>query len=376
MNNKNIIVFFFIIMHILCVNIYAVEISSPSAIVICSESGRVLYDKNSNEQRKMASLTKIMTAILLVENCKMDEEITIDKKACYIGGSEAGIKPNEIMTAENLLYAMLLPSGNDAALAIAYHIGGNIENFATMMNRKAQMLGLEDTQFKNPHGLDTDGHYTSAHSLALLTRYALSYDKIKEVVATNEKVVNFGSFNKTLRNTNSLLRTYSKADGVKTGFTNGANRCLVASASQDDLKLIAVVLGSETSQARFNDAVTILEDTFSKYKLYDISNFLNIYVNIPVIKGNIKNYVKTYTDTKKVALTNEEYSKIYVSQNFIDKIEAPLSKGKYIGTYTVSLGDETLYTKDIYLEEDIVKLTPIDYLISILKNMFNKLEYI
>ncbi len=376
MNNKNIIVFFFIIMHILCVNIYAVEISSPSAIVICSESGRVLYDKNSNEQRKMASLTKIMTAILLVENCKMDEEITIDKKACYIGGSEAGIKPNEIMTAENLLYAMLLPSGNDAALAIAYHIGGNIENFATMMNRKAQMLGLEDTQFKNPHGLDTDGHYTSAHSLALLTRYALSYDKIKEVVSTNEKVVNFGSFNKTLRNTNSLLRTYSKADGVKTGFTNGANRCLVASASQDDLKLIAVVLGSETSQARFNDAVTILEDTFSKYKLYDISNFLNIYVNIPVIKGNIKNYVKTYTDTKKVALTDEEYSKIYVSQNFIDKIEAPLSKGTYIGTYTVSLGDETLYTKDIYLEEDIVKLTPIDYLISILKNMFNKLEYI
>ena len=244
------------------------------------------------------------------------------------------------------------------------------------MNRKAQMLGLEDTQFKNPHGLDTDGHYTSAHSLALLTRYALSYDKIKEVVATNEKVVNFGSFNKTLRNTNSLLRTYSKADGVKTGFTNGANRCLVASASQDDLKLIAVVLGSETSQARFNDAVTILEDTFSKYKLYDISNFLNIYVNIPVIKGNIKNYVKTYTDTKKVALTDEEYSKIYVSQNFIDKIEAPLSKGTYIGTYTVSLGDETLYTKDIYLEEDIVKLTPIDYLISILKNMFNKLEYI
>lgn len=376
MNNKNIIVFFFIIMHILCVNIYAVEISSPSAIVICSESGRVLYDKNSNEQRKMASLTKIMTAILLVENCKMDEEITIDKKACYIGGSEAGIRPNEIMTAENLLYAMLLPSGNDAALAIAYHIGGNIENFATMMNRKAQMLGLEDTQFKNPHGLDTDGHYTSAHSLALLTRYALSYDKIKEVVATNEKVVNFGSFNKTLRNTNSLLRTYSKADGVKTGFTNGANRCLVASASQDDLKLIAVVLGSETSQARFNDAVTILEDTFNKYKLYDISNFLNIYVNIPVIKGNIKNYVKTYTDTKKVALTDEEYSKIYVSQNFIDKIEAPLSKGTYIGTYTVSLGDETLYTKDIYLEEDIVKLTPIDYLISILKNMFNKLEYI
>ena len=374
--NKKILVTIFLILNILSSTLLAVEISSPSAVVICNESGRILYDKNAKEQRKMASLTKMMTAILLVENCEMNEEITIDKRACYIGGSEAGIKPNDVITAENLLYGMLLPSGNDCAMAIGYHIGGTIENFATMMNKKAAELGLNDTNFENPHGLDSDNHYTSAYSMALITKYALSYSKIAEVVSTNDKVVNLGSFTKQLRNTNSLLITYDKADGVKTGFTNGANRCLIASATEDDLKLIAVVLGSETSSIRFSDARTILEDTFSKYKLYDISNFLNVYINIPIIKGTENNYVETFSDTKKVALTEEEYSKIYVSENFIDKIEAPMNAGTYIGTYTVSIEDEILYTKDFYLPYNIIKKTPLDYFVSCIKNMFSKLEMI
>ena len=374
MNKKIIImlIFFYFISHY----VYAIDISSPSAVVISYDTGRILYDKNCKEKRKMASLTKMMTAILLVENCKMDEEIEIAKEACYIGGSEAGIRPGEKMTAENLLYAMLLPSGNDAALAIAYHIGGSVENFASLMNKKAKELCLEDTNFENPHGLDRDNHYTSAYSLALITKYALSYDKIKEVVGTNEKEVDFGSFNKTLRNTNALLRTYDKADGVKTGFTNGANRCLIASATDNDFKLIAVVLGSETSQIRFNDAKALLEDTFSKYKLYDISNFLNIYLNIPIIKGNKDRLIYCSSDSKKEALTEEEYSKIYVRQNFIDKIEAPMPAGTYLGTYEVLLDDDVLYSKDIFLEYDILKKTPKDYFISSIKNMFLKLELI
>ena len=374
--NKKILATIFLILNILYPRNLAVEISSPSAVVICNESGRILYNKNAKEQRKMASLTKMMTAILLVENCEMNEQITIDKRACYIGGSEAGIKPNDTITAENLLYGMLLPSGNDCAMAIGYHIGGSIENFAAMMNKKAKELGLEDTNFENPHGLDSENHYTSAYSMALISRYALSYKKIRDVVATKEATVNLGSFTKQLRNTNSLLRTYDKADGGKTGFTNGANRCLVASASENNLKLIAVVLGSETSSMRFNDAKAILEDTFSKYKLYDISNFLNIYINIPIVKGTNINYIDTFKDTKKIALTEDEYSKIYVSENFIDKIQAPMNAGTYIGTYTVSIEDEILYTKDFYLQHDILKKTPFDYFIYNIKNMFSNLELI
>lgn len=374
--NKKILVTIFLILNILYPRNLAVEISSPSAVVICNESGRILYNKNAKEKRKMASLTKMMTAILLVENCEMNEQITIDKRACYIGGSEAGIKPNDTITAENLLYGMLLPSGNDCAMAIGYHIGGSIENFAAMMNKKAKELGLEDTNFENPHGLDSENHYTSAYSMALISRYALSYKKIRDVAATKEATVNLGSFTKQLRNTNSLLRTYDKADGGKTGFTNGANRCLVASASENNLKLIAVVLGSETSSMRFNDAKAILEDTFSKYKLYDISNFLNIYINIPIVKGTNINYIDTFKDTKKIALTEDEYSKIYVSENFIDKIQAPMNAGTYIGTYTVSIEDEILYTKDFYLQHDILKKTPFDYFIYNIKNMFSNLELI
>ncbi len=367
---------FFILLYffIFSSTVYATQIQSPSAVVICEETGRVLYQKNANEKRKMASLTKLMTSIILVENCDLNEKITVAKEACYVGGSEAGLKPNDEVTAKDLLYGMLLPSGNDCAMAIAYHIGGNIPNFASLMNQKAKELELESTSFDNPHGLDSENHYTTAYEMAQIARYAKSYDSIKDAVSTIQTDVIFGDRTVNLRNTNSLLRTYPYATGMKTGFTNGANRCLVASATKDNLNLIAVVLGSDTSKIRFDDAKTILEDTFNNYKSYDLSPFLNVYIDIPIIKGISKNYVRTYSDKRIEALTEEEYSKIYVSQNFIQKIEAPMYKGAYLGTYTVSIDDEVLYSKDFYLEEDILKKTTIDYFKDALKNMFNTLE--
>lgn len=357
-------------------SVYAADISSPAAVVICEETGRILYNKNANEMRKMASLTKLMTAIILVENCDMNESINVAKQACYVGGSEAGINPNDEVSAKDLLYGMLLPSGNDCAVAIAYHIGGNIENFASLMNKKAQEMGLKNTNFVNPHGLDSDEHYTTPYEMALIAKYARQYDIIRTAVSTNEATVTFGNRTVNLHNTNRLLRTYSKATGMKTGFTNGANRCLVASASQDKLNLIAVVLGSETSDIRFNDTQNILEETFNNYKYYDISSFLNIYIDIPIIKGKQERYIKSYSEEKFEALTEEEYSKIYVSQNIIPKIDAPMYKGTYLGNYTVSIDDEILYSKDLYLEEDLLKKSPFDYFINIISSMFNSLEEI
>lgn len=377
--NKLFKIFFiniFLFSYFLTNPIFATDISSPSAVVICEESGRILYDKNANEKRKMASLTKLMTAILLVENCDMNEKIIVDKRACYIGGSEAGIKPNDEVIAKDLLYGMLLPSGNDCAVAIGYHIGGNIENFAKLMNKKAIDLGLKNTCFENPHGLDSDNHYTTAYEMALIAKYAKSYNVISKAASSTEATVVFGTQLVNLHNTNRLLRTYPKATGMKTGFTNGANRCLAASASSDNLNLISVVLGSDTSDIRFNDTKTILEECFSKYKYYDISNFLNVYIDIPIIKGKKDKYIQTYSEQKFEALTEEEYSKIYVSQTFIPKIEAPMLKGTYIGTYTISIDDEILYSKDFFLQEDILKKTPIDYFRNSLTNMFTTLEKI
>lgn len=266
--------------------------------------------------------------------------------------------------------------GNDCALTAGIHIGGNVESFAKMMNNKAKELGLNDTSFANPHGLDNENHYTSAKSLALLTKYALQNKYINEAVNTNSETINFGSFSKTLNNTNSLLRTYDKADGVKTGFTNGANRCLVASASNETNRYIAVILGAETSKIRFDSAKEILEKCFERYTQTDISNYLNFYINIPIIKGNIKSYERKISDNLSLPLTQEEYDKIYVKQDIIEKIDAPLMQGEKIGKITVLIDDEIIYEKEIFLEENIYKKDMFDYMKDGLSNMFTSIEMI
>ena len=231
-----------------------VDIESKYAVVIDSESGRVLYEKNAYDKSAMASLTKIMTSILLCEHCKMDELIEVPAEATWIGGSEVGLKKGDMVKAEDLLYSMMLPSGNDAAYTAGLHIGGTVDNFAKMMTNKAKEIGAYNTSFANPHGLDNENHYSTAYDMALITRYALKNKYINEAVGTKVKTVNLGSYSKTLTNTNRLLRQYSEIDGVKTGFTNSANRCLIASQTINNERYICVILGAETTDFRFNNA--------------------------------------------------------------------------------------------------------------------------
>lgn len=357
-------------------NIYAsskdfVEISSPAAVVIDFDTGRVLYEKNATEKRKMASLTKIMTSIMLVENCNLDEIIEVPKEAAWIGGSTAGLRANDKVSARSLLYGMLLPSGNDCAYTVGIHLGGSVENFAKMMTNKALEMGIKDTSFANAHGLDAETHYTTALSMAMITRYALHNKYINEAVSTKQATIDLGSYTKTLNNTNALLRTYEYADGVKTGFTNGANRCLVASATKDGSRYIAVILGAETSQKRFNDARSILDACFDKYKKRDISKYLNFYINIPTTKGNIKYYERSYQEKFDIPLTDEEYDKIYINQSNIENIVAPLDIGTKIGDIEVLIDDEVIYSKELFLEENIYKMGILDYINEGLKNMFS-----
>lgn len=358
------------------VNKQFIDVNVPAAVVMDFESGRILYDKNGDEKRPMASLTKIMTSIMLVENCDLDEMIEVPAKATWIGGSTVGLKKGDMVSARSLLYGMLLPSGNDCAYTVAIHIGGTIENFANMMTEKAIKIGAKDTSFANPHGLDNENHYTTAKSLAIITRYALNNKYINEVVNTKSATINFGSFSKLLTNTNALLRTYEKADGVKTGFTNGANRCLVASATDDNRRFIAVVLGADTTNIRFLAAKELLEKSFERYKLMDISDYLKHYINIPVIKGNISNYERTFLDNLSIPLTSEEYEDIYVKQDVIEKIDAPMNAGTKLGNIKVMLEDEILYEKDIYLDENIKKKDMLDYIKEGIKNIFKPLPII
>ena len=240
-----------------------------------------------------------------------------------------------------------------------------------MMIKKAREIGVFDTSFANPHGLDNVDHYSSAKSMALIARYALNNKYINEAVKTKSATINFGSFSKLLNNTNALLRTYDKADGVKTGFTNGANRCLIASATENDRRFIAVVLGAETTNIRFSAAKELLEESFKKYKYIDISNYLNFYINIPIEKGKIPNYERSFSDHLTLPLSDGEYEKIIVRQWCIENIKTPLNAGKKIASISVMLEDEVLYQKDFFLEENIYKKDFKDYIKDGIKNIFN-----
>lgn len=200
------------------------NINSRAAIVLDRESKRILYDKNAHEKRAMASTTKIMTAIVALENCRLEEEIVVSKKVAGVGGSRLGLQTGDKITMNDLLYGLMLRSGNDAAAQIAETLGGGYVGFAELMNKKAQELGLVNTHFVTPHGLDDPEHYTTAYELALLTDYALRNDKFAQIVKSKTKTILINGRQRELYNTNELLGNLEGIDGVKTGFTNNARQ--------------------------------------------------------------------------------------------------------------------------------------------------------
>ena len=223
-------------------NITEPTINSRAAIVYERSSGKILYGKEENEKRKMASTTKIMTAIVVLENTNLDDIVTISSKAAGTGGSRLGLHKDDKISIQDLLYGLLLCSGNDAAVALAEHAGGNLPNSANMMNSKATSLGLSSTHFVTPHGLDDDNHYTTAYELALITNYALKNDVFANLVETKTYTISINNHPKTLSNTNELLGNLEGVYGVKTGFTNGANRWLVTAVKRDNMDIICIVL--------------------------------------------------------------------------------------------------------------------------------------
>lgn len=354
----------FVVVFIFSLNIYASEfvntkdylkINVPAAVVIDNNTHRILYDKNANQQRSIASLTKIMTSILLVENCELNEVINVPDSVVWVGGSTLGLKKGDTITAYNLLVGMLLPSGNDAAYTTGMHIGGTIEKFAEMMTAKAKEIGALNTSFKNAHGLDEEGHYSTAYDIALITSYALKNETINKIVDSTSLSVTYGKTTKTLNNTNRLLKSYAYVDGVKTGYTGAAERCLITSGTKDNFRVIAVVLGATDTDTRFNTAKDLMDKTFEIYENEDLSKMMNWYVKIPILKGETDYYEDNISESMTYPIILEEYDNIYVKQEFIKEICAPMIKGTYLGNIKMYLGEEEIYSKDIYLKDDINK---------------------
>ena len=355
--------------------VFAVEeaelkLTSTAAILMEQDTKRVLYGKNERKKVKIASTTKILTAIVAIENNSLEDMVVISKKAAGTGGSTVGLKSGSEVSLKSLMYGMLLKSGNDCAVAIAEHVGGSIENFVKMMNEKAYEIGAKDTNCTNPHGLDTEDNYSTSYDLALITCYAKTNETLAKMLGTKSTTLPFGSAPKYLSNTNRLLFTYEYCDGGKTGFTNIANRCLVATATKEDLKIVAVVLGANTTDIRFSETKQLLRYGIENYKMTDISDTVNWYIDIPVYKGNIYSYVKKIPFNKKLPLKEGELEQIYISQSLVPNLHAPVERGSYLGKIQLYIQDELLYTSNVYIDQTIKKNDVLDYMKKGLQGIF------
>ncbi|MCL1831671.1 MAG: D-alanyl-D-alanine carboxypeptidase [Oscillospiraceae bacterium] len=252
------------------------ETSSVSAVVIDAQTGKILYAKNAYEVRAMASLTKVMTTILTLEAGDLDRRFKVDNGAIHVEGTTMGLREDDVVTRRALCYGMMLPSGNDAANASAVSVSGSVGEFVTLMNTKARQIGMTDTQFANPHGLDQANHHSTAYDMAVLTAYALTRSDesatFREIAATQSVRTEFGNppYRRWLSNNNKLLHMYEGCIGVKTGFTDNARRCLITAAQRDGRTLIAVTLNAPDD---WNDHIKMYNYGFTKigmlYKNYE-----------------------------------------------------------------------------------------------------------
>ena len=345
-------------------------LNSRKVIVYDRLSGKKVYGKNENKETAMASTTKIMTAIIVIENCKnFNDIVVIPAKAANIGGSRLKLNVNDKVTVNDLLYGMLLRSGNDAALALALYTGGTIENFAEMMNQKASLLGLLHTHFVTPHGLDDPNHYTTCYELAKITDYALKNDKFSEIVKTKTATIKINDSPREIKNTNEILcSNIDGVYGVKTGFTNNAGRCLVTSIKKNDMDFIIVVIGADSRKYRASDTLKLIQYSFQAFHVENIdekieeefSNWQNINqsrIRIYKASNSLHTKLSTY-DIHKIATSSEVQIEINVLTNF----DSPLSENKKIGTLIVKNDDDIIEKIDILVANNVNKMNILDYI--------------
>ncbi len=314
--------------------------------------GRTLWDRGADAERAMASTTKIMTALVVLDRTELTERVTVTGGAAGVGEAEAGLVAGESYTVQQLLEAMLVRSGNDAAFALAEHVAGDENAFVALMNEKAVELGLSHTAFTNPHGLDEDGHHTSAADLATLTTVAMADPRFAAIVNMPRVSVTAGGRTTTFDNSNKLLGTYEGATGVKTGWTSDAGYCLVASAQRGSISFIAVVLGTSSEDARFEQARTLLDWGFAHYAETQVASKETTAALVPVT-----DYLDR-TVTAKVAedavvpvfdLDGEVVSRV----DMIREVEAPVVAGQRLGTLTVVQGERLLAQVPIVAAGDV-----------------------
>ena len=357
-------------------------INSRAYVVIDRNSNTILIGKNENQRKKMASTTKIMTALVVIEHCNLSDIVEVSKKSASTGGSRLGLKTGDKITVYDLLYGLMMRSGNDAAVALAEHISGSITDFANLMNEKAKNLGLSNTHFVTPHGLDEDEHYTTAYELALLSNYAMNNEIFAKIVGTKNYTITLNGYPKTLTNTNELLGVLNGVYGIKTGFTNGANRCLVTCCKRGNMDIICVVLGADTKKYRTTDSIKLIEYSFNNFTYVNVQQFLsNEFDNWK--KENISNItikkgVSSYFDIiyekppyESIPVRSDLVDKFYVYIDYDSNLNAPITKGSSIGTIILKLEEKTIYSGNIFINTNINHKNIFNYLSDFCQNFSN-----
>lgn len=324
------------------------SVSAVSAVLINADTGGTIFEKNADEKRAVASTTKIMTALLTLESGQLDRRFTVDSMAIRVEGTSMGLREGDIVTRRALCYGMLLPSGNDASNAAAVNISGSLSAFAEKMNEKAAQLGMNDSHFVTPSGLDAPEHYSTARDMAKLTRAALKNEDFRAICGLTSATLEFGNppYSRTLYNSNKLLKQYEGCIGVKTGFTDNARRCLVSAAESDGVTLIAVTLNAPDD---WNDHKKLFDYGFSMVNSQEISPES---VSVDIVGGTVREVTAAPESSAVVGLTASEAGEIRTEYRVPAFVYAEVSAGDCMGYVEIYYKEELLRSIPLLAERD------------------------
>lgn len=349
------------------------DIKAKSVVLMEPNTGKVLYEANSDEQLAPASITKIMSLLLVMEaidrgDISLETVVAASEHACSMGGSQIWLEPGETMTVNDLLKAAVIASANDACVALGETIAGSEEGFVAMMNERAEQLGMTKTHFVNCTGLDAEGHLTSAYDVAVMSSELIKHDLIKDYSTVWMDSLRDGK--SELVNTNKLVRFYEGTTGLKTGTTSKAKYCVAATAERNGMELVAVVMAGDTTNDRFNGAKKLLDYGFANYNFSSIDAGLSEGFTLNIAKGTRKKITVRAENALNILLPKTASGNIERKTVFKEDITAPVKKGEVLGTVTVTMGGEQLGEIPIVADEDVGKLTLSVTLKWILKGLF------
>lgn len=310
------------------------NVNASSAVLIDQKTGQILFQKNMDKKLPPASLTKVLTALVALENCSTDEIAKVSRRSAYQEGSSIYLEVGENISLEELLYGILLSSGNDAAVAIAEHVAGSVEDFSYLMNFAAKRIGADNSNFKNPSGLPDPNHYSTAYDLALITQRAMNYEKFKEITSVKTMTISWAGhdWGRGLHNHNKMLWNYPGATGGKTGYTRAAGRCLITTATRGERSLIAVVLNCSSD---WYEVSKILDYGFASFKQKTIVEKGDEILKIPV-EGGEKEFLSLFTsDSIEMLIRKKSSIKIRKEIYYDENIEFPVKKGEILGSLVI-----------------------------------------